>query len=77
MVLTALLAGLAKISIWWVLIPAFFAGSLSLSNGPHYQRVVDANLNGIFWYFPTMLLIHIAGKLVIAGVVYAITVWLS
>lgn len=77
MVATAVMVGLSKISVWWVLLPAFFAGALSLSNGPHYQKVVEANLRGVFWYFPGMLIIHIGGKLVLAGIAYAITVWLT
>lgn len=77
MMAIAIVVGLERFSFWWVLIPAFFAGSLALSNGPHYMRVVEANQRGVLWYFPTMLMIHVAGKMILAGLAYAVTIWLT
>ena len=77
MMAVAIGAGLYHFSLWWVLIPAFFAGSLALSNSLYYPHVIEANQRGVLWYFPTMLMIQIAGKLVLAGITYAITGWVT
>ena len=77
MMATSIWSGWTHNSFWWVLIPGFIAGSFSLANSRHYESVVQANLRGVLWYFPTMLAIHTAGKLVFAGLAYGVTVWLS
>lgn len=69
----AIFAGLGKFSFWWVLIPAFFAGSLSLSNSRHYSGVIEANKRGNLTTFPMLLAIYCAGELVLAGVTYWLT----
>lgn len=72
-VAVSILAGLGTFSFWWVLIPAFFAGSLSLSNGPHYSAVVEANRRGSLTLFPLMLAIYMASYLILAGIVFWLT----
>ena len=72
---TSIAAGLQMFSFWWVLIPAFFSGSVILANGPHYDGVIAANKRGNLWLFPTQLLIHGAGQLLLAAVAYWITIW--
>ena len=54
----AIYAGLAGASLWWLLIPAFVAGSFQLSNGPWFDRVVTANRDGRLGLFPMALAIH-------------------
>ncbi|KLE32609.1 hypothetical protein AAW01_00635 [Aurantiacibacter gangjinensis] len=70
----AIAAGLGYFSFWWVLIPAFFAGSFGVSNGPHYSRVIEANARGDLVTFPLTLATYIASTLVVAGIAYWITV---
>ncbi len=69
----AIAAGLQKFSFWWGLIPAFFAGTLMLSNGPHFQAVLDANRRGNLTLLPIQLAIHWGGMLLAAAVVYGVT----
>ena len=59
----AIAAGLGHFSFWWAAIPAFFAGSFMLSNGPHYGSIIEANRRGQVWYFPMMLTVTVAGYL--------------
>ena len=70
MIAIAFASGSNYFSFWWVLIPAFFAGSLSLSNGPHYANVVQANQKGSLLMFPVMLSLYIGGQLIVAGLAY-------
>jgi hypothetical protein len=70
MIATAVASGLGYFAFWWVLIPAFFAGSLSLSNGPHYANVVQANQRGSMTFFPMMLTIYCTSQMIIAGLAY-------
>jgi hypothetical protein len=69
-VVVSILAGVGTFSFWWVLIPAFFAGSLSLSNGRHYAGVIEANRRGSLTHFPVMLAIYVSSYVVLAGIVY-------
>ena len=69
-VVTAIAAGLDKFSFWWVLIPVFFAGSFSLSNGPGFDMVIEANRQGRLGVFPKMLGFQCAVWLAVAGAVY-------
>lgn len=66
-------AGADIISFWWVLLPAFFAGSLGLSNSHHYGTVMEANRRGSMTFFPLMLGIYIGGQVILAAIVYWIT----
>lgn len=70
---TAIAAGLGYISIWWVLIPAFAAGSLSLSGGPGFEIVMQANREGRTSVMPIMLATRTAIYFVLAGTAYGIT----
>jgi hypothetical protein len=70
MFVAALTSGLGYFSFWWILIPAFFAGSLHLSNGPNYERVVQANKAGNLTFFPLMLATHVLASLAGAAVFY-------
>ncbi|MGV2495043.1 hypothetical protein [Pelagerythrobacter aerophilus] len=72
-VVLAVLAGLGYLSFWWVLIPAFFAGSLSLSNGHHYAAVMEANRRGSVTLFPLLLTIYCGGYIFFAALVYWLT----
>lgn len=69
----AIAAGLDKFSFWWVLIPAFFAGSLALSNGPHFAAVLDANRRGSLTLFPMLLAIYCGGMIALGGAAYGLT----
>jgi hypothetical protein len=69
----AVWSGIGGDSFWWVLIPAFFAGSLGLSNGPHYAAVVEANRQGSLTLFPMMLAIYWISYTALAGLVYGLT----
>ena len=66
----AIAAGLGSFSFWWVLIPAFLAGSLQLSNGPGFATVERANKAGRLSVFPMLLLANILPWLAVAGVAY-------
>jgi hypothetical protein len=70
---TAIAAGLGYFSFWWALIPAFIAGSFSLSNGPHYKRVIEANQAGRTGFSPLMLAASILPLAALAGVAFWIT----
>lgn len=70
---TAVTAGLDYISFWWVLLPAFFAGSFSLSNGPHYAQIIEANRQGRLGFFPMMLAISIGSYVIGSAAIY----WLA
>lgn len=74
---TAVGAGLGKYSFWWVLVPVFFAGSFSLSNGPGYHLVMQANREGRLGLFPRMLAFHIVVQLAVAGALFWVTNALS
>jgi hypothetical protein len=67
---TAVAAGLGKLSFWWVLLPAFVAGSFALSNGPHHSSIIEANRRGQLAVFPTMLTISVLSHVALAGVVF-------
>ena len=69
----AIAAGLEKLSFWWVLIPVFGAGSLSLSNGPGFDLVVRANQEGRLGVFPRLLFFHCLGYFVSAAIVFGLT----
>ena len=56
---TAIGAGLGKLSFWWIRIPAFLAGSFEISNGPLFDRVIVANKEGRLWFFPAMLVVNV------------------
>ena len=73
----AIFAGLDYFSFWWTLIPVFLAGSLSLSNGPGYERVRQANEEGRIGVFPAMLASHILPWLIVGAIVYWITSWIA
>ena len=73
----AVAAGLGYFSFWWTLIPAFFAGSLALSNGPYYSAVIAANERGNLWLFPVQLIIHVGGVLIGCGVAFGLTQWIA
>ena len=70
---TAIAAGLGHLSFWWVLIPAFFAGSFSLSNGPAYERIMESYERRQWGTFPIMLIMAVAMSLGVAAVVFWIT----
>jgi hypothetical protein len=70
---TAVAAGLGYFSFWWTLIPAFFAGSFALFNGPGYDTIMRANREGRTGVFPTMLAVSIAAHLLSASAAYGIT----
>lgn len=70
MIGVAVAAGMGAFSFWWALIPVFLAGSLALSNGPHYEIVMRANERGSLTIFPLMLVIYCAGQLALAGIAY-------
>lgn len=65
-------SGLGIFSFWWVLIPIFFAGSFGITNGPHYERVLEENQNGSITYFPMILIGYCISALVIALIVYGL-----
>ncbi len=73
---TAVSAGIGYINFWWTLIPAFFAGALALSNGPHFNAVVEANKRGNFWLFPANLVIYVGSVLVGCGIAFGVTRWI-
>lgn len=60
-------------SFWWTLVPTFFAGSLALSNGPHYAAIIEANARGSMTLFPLLLAIYWAGYIALAGFAYWLT----
>ena len=70
-------AGLGKFSFWWVMVPVFMAGSLSLSNGPAYDLVLTANRDGRVGVFPRLLAAHCLGQFALAGVAYGSTAALT
>lgn len=70
---TAIAAGLGYFSFWWALIPAFFAGSFQISNGPGFGVVLKANEEGRVGVFPMMLMTNILAWLAAAGAIYWIT----
>lgn len=73
----AVLAGLGKFSFWWFLIPTFLAGAFGLANGPHYAGVIEANRRGNLWLFPTQLIIHWFGNILLAKLVFLLTRWIA
>ena len=73
----AIAAGLGQFSFWWVLIPAFLAGSFQISNGPLYDRVIAANNEGRLWFFPAMLAANVLPWLGIGAVAFWATRALS
>lgn len=77
LVATAIAAGLGYFSFWWILIPAFFSGSFSLSNGPHYNQIIEANRQGRLGFFPVMLILSVGFSVAAAGAVYWLTGVLS
>lgn len=77
LIVTAIAAGMGYFSFWWVLIPAFFAGSFALSNGPGYGAIIEANRQGRVWYFPMMLALSISLHVAVAGGIYWIAGQLS
>lgn len=70
---TAIAAGLGFYSFWWVLIPAFLAGSFQISNGPLFDRVIEANREGNLTFFPTMLALNVVPWIGIGGAVFWVT----
>ena len=72
-VAVAVAAGLSKLSFWWVLIPVFLAASFVLSNGPWYDRIVQANQEGRLTVFPMALATQAVIQLVLAAIVFGIT----
>lgn len=76
-VAVAIAAGLSKLSFWWVLIPVFVAASFTLSNGPWFDRIVQANQEGRLSVFPTALATQSVVQMAIAAIVYGITVALT
>jgi len=69
-VATAIASGLGYFAFWWVLLPAFLAGALSLANGPGYGLVIDANRQGRLGVFPWLLAVNTLPWLLVAGVVF-------
>ena len=69
----AVLAGLEYFSFWWVMIPAFLAASLVLSNGPGFDIAATANREGRLGVFPRMLAVQFVVQLTFAGAVYGLT----
>jgi hypothetical protein len=69
----AIAAELGCFSFWWTVIPAFFAGSFQISNGPGFDLVLTANRDGRFSVFPIMLMTNILPWLAVAGIAYWIT----
>jgi hypothetical protein len=54
--IAAILAGVGQFSFWWVLIPAFFAGSFTIANAPNsYYLILQANEEGRLGFFPAVL----------------------
>lgn len=74
---TAIAVGLGYFSFWWMLIPAFLTGSLSISNGPGFDIVMRANQEGRLSVFPMMIVAHILPWLALSGVIYWVTTALS
>jgi hypothetical protein len=72
-VATAISAGLGYFSFWWILLPAFLAGSLSLANGPGYDLAISANRQGRLGVFPRLLAVSTLPWLIVAGVFF----WIS
>lgn len=70
MIAAAIASGAGYFSFWWVTLPVFLAGSLALSNGPHYARVIQANERGQVSFFPLMLASYCATQLAVAGLAY-------
>ncbi|MBB6469266.1 hypothetical protein HNQ96_005155 [Aminobacter lissarensis] len=69
-VASAIASGLGYFSYWWVLLPAFLAGALSLANGPGYGLVIDANRRGRLGVFPWLLAVNTVPWLLVAGAVF-------
>jgi hypothetical protein len=69
----AIVAGLGYFSFWWLLIPAFVAGSFALSNGPQYGAIVRANEEGRLGVFPMALGGTVGMSLAVSAVIYWIT----
>jgi hypothetical protein len=74
---TAMAAGAGYFSFWWALIPAFFAGSLAVSNGPGFDIVMSANREGRLGVFPRVLALSFLPWLIVAGAVYWVTALIS
>jgi len=70
---TAIAAGLGYFSFWWALIPAFFAGSFQISNGPGFGAALKANEEGRLSVFPIMLVTNILPWVAVAGAIYWVT----
>jgi hypothetical protein len=68
----AVLAGLGRLSFWWVLIPTFVAASLMVSNR-YYETVRRANEAGHLSVMPKLIGATGLGYLVTAGIVYGLT----
>jgi hypothetical protein len=62
-------AGLGKFSVWWILLPALFAGSFALSNGPSFDVVIRANHEGRLGVFPKVLAYHMLAPVGLAGAI--------
>ena len=73
----AISAAVYGYSFWWTLIPAFFAGSLQLSNGPGFDRVINANREGRLSVFPTLLLANVLPWVAVAGAAFWLTTYVS
>lgn len=76
-IVCSIAAGLGYFSFWWIAIPAFFAGSLELSNGPSYDLVIRANNEGRFAVFPMMLAVNILPWAGVSAALYWIAKWLA
>lgn len=68
----AILAGLDRLSFWWVLIPSFVAASLMVSNR-YYETVRRANEAGDLSVMPRLIGATGFGYFVTAAIVFGLT----
>jgi hypothetical protein len=73
-IIVAIAVAMLDQSFWWSLIPAFFAGSFQVTNGPNHAVVMNAHREGRLDVFPLLLLINILPWVAAAlGVYYGAT----
>lgn len=63
--------------VWWLVIALLFAASLSVTNGPSYQKVIIANRQGRLGVFPHLIFWHAVSRLPMIGIIYGIGKLLS
>ena len=69
----AIMAGLDKLSFWWILLPVFLAASFSISSGPGFDLVMQASREGRPGVFPKMLGCHFVVMLAFGAAIFGIT----